>query len=427
MARFATLARALGRFPVRLSRVCLCAGVALALTACAGPRVRPAEPPLQVPPPTASTTAPQPVPPVVAAPQAPVTVAPLTSAGSGDKLRVAILLPLSGPNAAIGNALMQSAQLALFSLADSRFELMPRDTKGTPEGASQAAQDAISGGARMLLGPLFAPEVAAVKPIAHRAGVSVLAFSTDASLAGDGTYIMGFVPDDQVRRVVSYARSQGLTRFGAVAPRNAYGEAVVAALTDAVQANRGQLVRVERYDAGPGSGPAAVQAVLSGGPGTIDAVLLPESGDKLKQLAAAFPPPAPSSQFRLLGTGLWDVPNLGREPALVGGWYAAPQPDARTEFESQYASSYGQKPPRLATLAYDAAALAAVLARSGSPDSQTFDPANLTNPNGFAGLDGIFRLRPNGTVERGLAVLAVTASGNRVIDSAPSSFVALTQ
>ena len=167
-----------------------------------------------------------------------------------------------------------------------------------------------------------------------------------------------------------------------------------------------------------------VQALASGGPGSLDAVMITEGGQKLRSAASLLPAfQIDPAQVRLLGTANMDDPTLGTEPALVGGWYAAPDPGARREFEQRFESVYGHRPPRLATLAYDAAALAAVLARNGGP--APFDPLALTNPNGFAGVDGIFRLRPDGLVERGLSVMEITASGNRVVDPAPNSFQAL--
>jgi branched-chain amino acid transport system substrate-binding protein len=224
--------------------------------------------------------------------------------------------------------------------------------------------------------------------------------------------------------VVSYAKSQGINRIGAIAPRNAYGDAVGNALSAAAQKAGSRVVRLERYDPAATDFSPAVQSVASGGPGSLDAVMIAEGGQKLRSAASLLPTfQIDPVQVRLLGTGLWDDPTLGTEPALVGGWYAAPDPAARRDFEQRFESVYGRRPPRLATLAYDAAALAAVLARNGGP--APFDPLALTNPNGFAGVDGIFRLRPEGLVERGLSVMEITPSGNRVIDPAPSSFQAL--
>ncbi len=339
--------------------------------------------------------------------------------------KVALLLPLTGPSAGIGQPMLDAAQLALFDVAGEQFELLPRDTKGTPQGAAEAARKALSEGASLILGPLLAQEVQAVKPIAAGAGVDVLAFSTDWTLAGNGTYIMGFVPNDQVQRVTGYARSRGVTRFVALAPRSPYGDAVVSALQASAQRFGGQVAQVERYEPTLAD-PAVPARQVAQAPIAPQAVMLAEGGERVRALGAALlANGVDPGRVKLLGTGLWDEPGLGREPALAGAWFAAPAPEQRADFEARFESLYGKKPPRLATLAYDATALAGALARMGGP--VPYDRANLTNPNGFAGVDGLFRLRPNGSVERGLAVLEVTPEGARVLDPAPQTWDVLGQ
>lgn len=370
---------------------------------------------VKAPPPVAQ--APQPLPAPMAQPVAPQTV------------KVALLLPLTGPSAQIGQPMLDAAQLALFDMAGEGFELLPRDTKGTPNGAADAARQAIAEGARLILGPLFGAEVAAVKPVAQNAGVELLAFTNDWTQGGPGAYVMGFVPAYQVERVAGYARSQGITRYVALAPRTPYGDAVVSALQTVSQRLGGTVAQVERYDpAVPDlSIPAKQVAQAQSQP---QAVLLAEGGARAQGIASALASNGVApQQVKLLGTGLWDdaqTTNLGQEPALVGAWYAAPAPQPRAEFEAKFEQTYGRKPPRIATLSYDATAIAAVLARIGGP-AAPFDRTALTNPSGFEGIDGLFRLRPNGLVERGLAVLEVTPTGSRVVDPAPPNFDVLGQ
>lgn len=394
----------LATFPDILKPVWLAAGL-LALAACA-PTVGPE-------------------PPQVQAQQAPITAEPLEPIAPVDRtVKVALLVPLTGNAAELGQGMLEAAQMALFDLGDDSFQLIPRDTKGTPGGASEAARDAIAEGAQLILGPLYSSSVGAVRPAVQGAGLGMISFSNNMSQAGSGAWTIGFSPDNQVRRVVSYARSQGIGRIGSLAPRDAYGDAVSTALNAAALDFGARVVRTERYDPAATDLSPAVQSLASGGPGSLDAVMLAEGGPKLRSVASLLPAfQIDPAQVRLLGTGMWDDPTLGSEPALVGGWYAAPDPAARRDFEQRFESIYGRRPPRLATLAYDAAALAAVLARNGGP--APFDMMALTNPNGFAGVDGIFRLRPDGLVDRGLAVMEVTPNGNRVIDPAPSSFQAL--
>ncbi|MFV3129857.1 penicillin-binding protein activator [Niveispirillum sp. KHB5.9] len=422
--------------------VTLAASVGL-LAGCASSGSVPAPAPTPQPPP--QVVAPPPVtPPPVAEPVAP----------KDDKVRVGLLLPLSGANAALGQSMLDAAQLALFDLGDEKFTLLPRDTQGSPGIAATAAQGLVEEGAGILLGPLFGAEAAAVKPVAAQAGLSVLSFSSDWNVAGGNVWTLGFQPHEQVRRVVGLSVARGLLRFGVVAPSTPYGDAAVSALREAAEQAGGSVTKVERYTAGATNLTELVkrlsdfdqrQAALGAersrlqtlgdpeslaalrrlsnadtfGPLPFDAVLIAEGGQTLRELAALFPffdiDPGP---VRMLGTGLWDEGGLGREGALVGGWFAAPAPEGRDMFEARFQQAFGYRPHRLATLAYDATALAAVLARNGG-----FAVPSLMNPNGFAGAEGIFRLLPTGTAERGLAVMEVTRTGTTQVDPAPQSFV----
>ncbi|MCG8512446.1 MAG: penicillin-binding protein activator [Rhodospirillales bacterium] len=370
--------------------------------------------------------------------------------------RIALLLPLTGAQSKIGQSLLNAAQLALFDFADDDFELLIHDTKGTEEGAAEAMALAIGDGASLVLGPLLAPSVRAVTPAARAAGIPVLAFSSDRSVAGDGVFTMGFFPEAEVNRVVAYARSRGVLRFAAIVPDDAYGARVVDALRASVEAANGLIARIQyyspytqdfsgvvkelaRYESRRGALLAqrkeleargdelALRALkrLEGlqtiGELPFEALLVADGGKRLQAIAAHLPfydiDPA---RVRMLGTGQWDEPGIGAEPALAGGWFAAPPPRARADFEIRYASVYGRKPPRLATLAYDATALSAVMARAeGGPD---FSVSALTVPSGFFGRDGIFRFGLDGAVERGLAIVEVEPKGFKVVDKAPDAF-----
>ena len=376
----------------------------------------------------------QPVKPVEQAPpaQAPATGQPATPSASGTsgqaKVNVAILLPLSGPNAALGKALLNAAQMALYDVGGEGFALSPRDTETGTDGAAAAARAALADGAKLILGPLFSASVAAVAPVAKAGGVNVVAFSNDARQAAPGVYIMGFLPRAQVDRVVAYARGKGMTHFGALVPSNPYGQEVEDGFRQAVEGSGGDIVDIETYEtAGKDATEAVKQLAKSnskkaGGIG-YDAIMVPDGGDRLLAIGPLFPYyDLDPTKIKLLGSGQWDDPRLAKEPSLVGGWYAASDPQIRADFEQRYASLYGgAKPPLVATLAYDATALATALARS--PSGPDFSVAALTNPNGFSGLTGVFRFRDNGLVERNLAVLEVSAGGAKVIDPAATSFV----
>jgi ABC-type branched-subunit amino acid transport system substrate-binding protein len=405
------------------------AWLALALLAAACETVPEPLPRVQPAPPPAAEAAPPPAPPVMAAPveaapvppaepaaPAPVLIPPTGAAAA----RVALLVPLSGPSAPVGRAILEAAQLALFDQEEARLTLLPRDTTGTPEGALAAAQAVLAEGAGLILGPLFAADVAAIAPIARERGVAVIAFSTDRTVAGDGVYLIGLTPGEQVARVVGFARSRGLARFAVLAPDTPYGATVTAALEQSLQRFGGELVRAGTYPAESADLTPVVRGFARGERG-FDAVLLPEGGARLRAVAPLLPYyDIDPKTVRFLGTGLWDDPTIGSEPALVGGWFAAPPPQENGAFQKRFEETYGRRPVRVASLGYDAVALAAALQRIAPRDP--FGRAALANADGFAGYNGIFRFRPDGTAERGLAVIEVQARSFRVIDPAPASF-----
>lgn len=358
------------------------------------------------------------------------------------KQKVGLLLPLTGPQAALGRSMLRAAELALFDVADDSFELIIRDTKGTPGGAETAARGAIDAGANLLLGPVFSSSVAAVKPLAEASALSLVAFSNNRSVAEPGAYIMGLLPSEQVRRVVSHAAGRGLRRFAVLAPRNAYGQVVVQALQQAAAESGGSFAASAFYPPGAGDVSEEVKRLARrywGGrlpenpeqaeppPGAFDAIMVPVGGQELRQIAPTLPFfDIDPDRVQFLGTVLWNDPSLGTEPTLVGGWFAAPPPDGWKDFARRYREAFGERPLRLASLAYDATALAAVLARqSESAGPEVYAEDRLTQRNGFAGVDGVFRLNPDGTAQRLYAVMEMQRNELKVIDPAPDSFEAL--
>jgi ABC-type branched-subunit amino acid transport system substrate-binding protein len=373
-----------------------------------------------------SAPEPEPIVPTPAArTQPPLPVAPPSAEMAGLN-KVALLVPLSGPNADLGKAILDAAQLALFEAGGDKLALVPRDTAGTADGAAAAAKAAVADGARLILGPLLASEVEAVKPIAAEAHLEVIAFSTVTDLAGDNTFLMGFLPRPEVVREVAFARQQGLLRFAALAPDTPYGRLMVDALNEVAGSNGASVVKTEFFNPNGSDVAAQIQQLLpqTAGPGAapdFGALLLPEGGARLHQVAQQLQGAGiDRPQVRLLGSGLWDVPDIGKDPALDGGWFAASSPAARRAFDAHFAATYGHPAPRLASLGFDAAALAAVLAQGqgGAP----FSREAILNPRGFVGVDGVFRFTPGGLVQRGLAVLEVRPQGNVVASPAPKGF-----
>ncbi len=352
---------------------------------------------------------------------------------TGGPVKVALLVPLSGANADLGKAMLEAAQLALFTTAGEQLTLIPRDTAGS-DGAAGAARSALSEGASLIIGPLLAAEVEAVKPVAQGAKVNVIAFSTATTLAGGNVFLMGFLPKQEVSREVAFARDRGLSRLAALVPNSQYGQVMTEALREAASASGSTVVKVERLDPRAGDAAAAVKRLLgtssagasgagasSAANASFDVLLLPEGGAQLKQIARQLKDAGiDRAQVRLLGSGLWDDASIGGEPALYGGWFASSPPEPRREFDSRFQKTYGHPAPRLASLAFDAAALAAALARQGGAEPFSHDA--ILNPNGFTGVDGLFRFTSQGLVQRGLAVFEVTPNGNEVVGPAPQNF-----
>lgn len=341
---------------------------------------------------------------------------------AGTNIKVGLLLPLTGSHAAIGQAMLNAAQMAVFDDGKNDLTLLPRDTGDSDVAAVAAMRDASANGAQLMVGPLFAAQVAAVKAAAAGSGVSVLALSNDASLAAPSVYIVGFTPAAQVARVLRYATTHGVVRIAALIPNTAYGDIVAATLNEVAARNNGVVARVGRYAPNAPDFAPLLQEIAAER-GQLDAILIADGGANLHRIASLLPDyQLNDPRIRLLGTGLWDEDSLGRrDPQLIGGWYAAPAPEERNKFFAKYQAVYGAPPPRLATLSYDATALAGVLAQRGG----RVDAAALTNPSGFVGVDGIFRFSYDGVAERGLAVEQVTADGALVVEPAPVAFGAV--
>ncbi|HEX5931420.1 MAG TPA: penicillin-binding protein activator [Methyloceanibacter sp.] len=346
--------------------------------------------------------------------------------GSGGTVKVAVLLPItaSGSTPAVAKALKQAAELALFDFDNPNVTLIPKDTKGSPEGARLAAESALQDGAELIIGPLFAQEVTAAAPVARQGGVPMIAFSTDEKVAGDGVYLLSFLAGRDVPRIVSFALSRGKRKFAELIPQTAYGRIAKTAFATAVSAGGGQAPVRATFppnDSSAMQGPVkqVANAVKSGQ--AVDALFLPAGREELPELAPHLASSGlTSASVQFIGTGQWDYANIGSDRALVGGWYPAPDPKGWSGFVARYSKTYGSTPPRIASLGYDAVSLAVSL--SPNPPGQRYTSAQLTRPSGFSGVDGLFRLLPDGTCERGLAILEVREGGPQVIDPAPRAF-----
>lgn len=352
------------------------------------------------------------------------------AAGKGRRpVKIAMLLPLGGfsQSAAIAKSMKQAGEMALFEFDNPSIQLIAKDDKGTAEGARAAAQEAINEGAEIILGPLFAESVKGAAPVARAANVPVIAFSNDRTVAGNGVYLLSYLPEAEVERIVTYTAGRGKRRFAALVPSGAYGMAIERAFRDAVTRSGGTIVALERYEPGSANqmlGPAQrvfdiiKQAAAGGAP--IDALFLPGGQETLPSLGPQIAYAGiDTTQLKIIGTGAWEFPNLGRDQVFVGGWYPNPDPRGWRTFSERFAQNFGQAPPRLASLAYDAMTLAITLSSGGGQDR--YSPASITRAAGFNGVDGFVRFTPDGLSSRGLAVLEVQKFGSSVVDPAPGA------
>lgn len=362
---------------------------------------------------------------------APAAETPAPAAARQGPVKIAMLLPLAGvgPAAAVGKSMKQAGELALFERDNPNVQLMVKDDAGTPQGARQAAEQATRDGAEIILGPLFSQSVGAAAPVARAANVPLIAFSNDPHAAGTGVYLMSFLAKPEVERIVGFAVARGKRRFAALIPADAYGDTVDPAFRQAVARSGATLVHVERYPIAANGmldpvkriAEAIKQAELAGSP--VDALFLPGGADSLPQITPllAYNGIDPT-RVKLIGTGAWDFPNVGREQILAGAWYPSPDPRGWQDFSTRFARNFGTAPPRIASLAYDAVNLAVALA--AAPPGQRYTTATLTDPRGFPGVDGTVTFSADGFSTRGLAVLEIQPYGNTVIDPAPASAAA---
>jgi branched-chain amino acid transport system substrate-binding protein len=357
--------------------------------------------------------------------------------------RVALLLPFSSDNAsarAESLRLLRAAELALFERAGSNLLLIPKDTQGTADGARAAAMAAFEDGADLIIGPLFGQSVTVVGQVARRANIPVIAFSTDTDTAGNGVYLLSFPPELEVARVVEYASRQGVERYAYLGPQSRYGMAVHDALRNNAELTGARLASEAFYTGDVEAMSSAASRLAHGvfqpitpdqamilrrsawvpDPGArFQAVMLPEGSTRLRTLGPLLISQAVDPLIvRFLGTGLWNDTDLLREPALHGGWFAGPDRASHARFEQSYQAAYGSPASNIASLGYDALALAAHL----DGGEFGFSRAAIEEAEGFLGVDGLFRFTSAGMIERGLAIYEVQPGGFREIEPAPLTF-----
>lgn len=333
-----------------------------------------------------------------------------------ERHRVALLVPMTGANAGVGQSIANAANLALLDTGGKAIRITTYDTA---LGAATAAQKALSDGNGVILGPLLADDVRAVAPIARGKGVPLISFSNDASVAGNGTYLLGFSPAQSIQRVVGYARSKGMTRFAGLVPNGVYGQRSSNALLRAVEAAGGQVVSMQSFDRSKTSISAAITRMSRDS--AYQAVLIADSGNFAAQ-AVPLIRRSGGASARVLGTELWNTESgLSAVPVMRGGWFASVSNGLYRQLVVKYRARYGKSPYRLASLGYDSVLLVTRVARDWKV-GQRFPVGMLDDKGGFSGIDGAFRFGRDGIAERMLEVQQIDAAGFTVVSPAAKTF-----
>jgi ABC-type branched-subunit amino acid transport system substrate-binding protein len=361
-------------------------------------------------PETAPVARPQPT-------RAPVVAEPGVEAGiprDEGRNRVALLVPLSGSNAGVGQSIANATMLALLDTQNRSVRITNYDTA---TGAAAAASRAIADGAQLILGPLLADDVRAVAPVARAAHVPVLSFSNDTGVAGGGSYVMGYVPGQSIGRVVDYAKSRGVTAFAGLVPNGLYGERASTSFLRAVEGMGGQVVSLQTYVRGSVAG--AAQRLAAKAP--YGAVLVAD-GSAAAAAAAPIVKRGSGAGVHLLGTELWNSEGaIATRPGLAGAWFASVSNTLYRQYATKYRARFGTGPYRLSSLGYDSVLLTVRIARDW-PVGTPFPEERLRAADGFSGIDGAFRFGRDGIAERALEVQEVRAGATVTVSPAPAGF-----
>jgi len=355
-----------------------------------------------------------PPPPPIAKP-APKPISPNGLPEDVARHRIALLVPLSGPNAAVGQSIADAAAMAL---ADTGGKALRITNYDTAQGAEAAARKALADGNKVFLGPLLSEDVHAVEGLAAAAGVPVISFSNDADAAGDDVWLLGFSPAQSIDRVVRFARSKGLTRFAGLTPPGIYGRNAANMLIRTAEAAGGSVVAMQSYQRSPASLAAAIKTISKE---KFDAVLIADSG-RIAIASAPLIRKSSGAAVRILGTELWNTePSLNNAPAMAGAWFASVDDSLFKQFVSRYRARYGRTPYRLASLGYDAVLLTVRIAKDWRVGDR-FPVDALADEGGFSGVDGAFRFAKGHIAERALAVHQLGSGGGTIVSPAPQGF-----
>ena len=337
---------------------------------------------------------------------------------------VALLVPKTGPVPDVGQSLENAARLAVGDLNGAEIALQVYDTGGTAQGAADAAREAVGGGAKIIVGPLFGDAAAAVGATVSSRNINVLSFSNNAAVAGGNVFILGPTFQNSANRLMGYARARGVSDIALVYAQSPADEIGRDAVARAAGANGVRLATTASFPLSQNgvvqAAPGIVQQVRDSGANGL--VLTSGTSDALPLLVGTLPGAGlDTSTLQMITLQRLDIPATARTlPGLQGAWFPIPDQGTYAQFASRYQAAYGTRPDSVAGLAYDAIAAVGSLIAAGQSDALT--GRALTRSAGFAGVGGAFRLLQNGTNERALAVAQIQNSQVTVIDPAPRSF-----
>ncbi|MDN3645436.1 penicillin-binding protein activator [Pontixanthobacter aestiaquae] len=361
-------------------------------------------------------------------PKAPSTTAPAPTTGptpaptvtglptDDTRHRIALLVPLSGDNGAVGNSIANATTMALLDTNASNLRITTYDTA---KGAREAARKAVADGNKLILGPLTANNVPQVLAEARPADIPLISYSNDTTVAGPDVFVMGHIPSQSISRTVGYARQNGARNFAAIIPNGEYGKRAEESLSAAIRAGGGSLVATESFARGNTSIVSAAQRLRQRG--GFDTVLIAD-GARLVALAAGELRPSANSATRILGTELLSgESSITRASALQGTWFSAVSDSRFKRFADSYKGRFGGQPYRISTLGYDSVLLTLRVAQDWRV-GRTFPISRLRNEDGFLGLDGVFRFQRSGLIERAMEVREVRDGKVIIVSPAPSKF-----
>lgn len=347
--------------------------------------------------------------------------------GNAESFRVAMLLPLSGPVSAMGQNMKNAAMMAVGDINNEHLVLQFYDTKGTSSGARVAFENAMNAHSRLILGPLLADEVAAISSEAKARDIPVVSFSTLPAVLQDGIYSLGILNDDQIKNIIRFAAGQGRKRIAAVLPDNQSGLNMFTSLMRAARRNGVQLTKVGFYRPDSMDFTSLVTSMTGSSSKTseherdfgFDALLVPESGNRLKSITSMFSYYDVSApQVLFMGTSVWANTGLSKETELYGAVYPVVPLSRLDNFNQKYAELFASRPNGLSVFAYDAVMMASAL----STKNPAYLKEEIVRTAGYNGMSGTFRILPNGLNEHGLDIVRVTSGGEQIVESAQNRF-----